>query len=305
MTKSGLKAWVGAAGRMLLAYALIFAQGAWAGQNPQSQPNTASPEKAGAQSSSEKQASTATTATTAKTLVEDAQGETTRSSAAENKRSGGGAHEGITVHGHWTIEVRNPDGSLVRHIEFENSLDPGFSIPNPTAGQPPTSVVPGGAAYLSGVLSGQWSAPGASSFWGIVLVGASGLNNIAITANAPCVDTMGTAGSLGACIIVPTGTLCGPTPTAGISCNLSVAPLGTTPNFTGIQLSGSVTATQNGQVSTVGTLIGTLACVSSAPNCLPTNVNTASFTSSTNFPGAPIAVIAGQTIAATVNISFS
>jgi hypothetical protein len=34
-----------------------------------------------------------------------------------------GPHEGIKVHGHWTIEVRNPDGKLVTHREFENSLD--------------------------------------------------------------------------------------------------------------------------------------------------------------------------------------
>ena len=30
--------------------------------------------------------------------------------------------EGIEVHGHWTIEVRNPDGSLDERYEFENAL---------------------------------------------------------------------------------------------------------------------------------------------------------------------------------------
>ena len=34
-----------------------------------------------------------------------------------------GNHEGITVHGHWTIEVRNPDGTVVTHREFENKLE--------------------------------------------------------------------------------------------------------------------------------------------------------------------------------------
>lgn len=38
----------------------------------------------------------------------------------------GGQKEGITVHGHWTVEVRNPDGKLVTHREFENALDPIF-----------------------------------------------------------------------------------------------------------------------------------------------------------------------------------
>ena len=32
--------------------------------------------------------------------------------------------EGITVHGHWTIDVRNPDGTLASHHEFENALVP-------------------------------------------------------------------------------------------------------------------------------------------------------------------------------------
>jgi hypothetical protein len=36
----------------------------------------------------------------------------------------GGPQEGIKVHGHWVIEVRNPDGSLASHTEFENALVP-------------------------------------------------------------------------------------------------------------------------------------------------------------------------------------
>jgi hypothetical protein len=34
----------------------------------------------------------------------------------------GAPHEGIKVHGHWTIEVRNPDGSLASRHVFENAL---------------------------------------------------------------------------------------------------------------------------------------------------------------------------------------
>ena len=33
----------------------------------------------------------------------------------------GGPHEGIQVHGHWTIEVRNSDGTLAEKREFENA----------------------------------------------------------------------------------------------------------------------------------------------------------------------------------------
>jgi hypothetical protein len=36
--------------------------------------------------------------------------------------------EGIKVHGHWTIDVKNPDGTLAQHREFENSFQPGGSI---------------------------------------------------------------------------------------------------------------------------------------------------------------------------------
>jgi hypothetical protein len=34
----------------------------------------------------------------------------------------GGPHDGIAVHGRWKIFVRNRDGSLAQHLEFENSL---------------------------------------------------------------------------------------------------------------------------------------------------------------------------------------
>jgi hypothetical protein len=37
----------------------------------------------------------------------------------------GGNHEGIKVSGHWVIEVKNPDGKVVTHREFENNLVTG------------------------------------------------------------------------------------------------------------------------------------------------------------------------------------
>ncbi|HSP63214.1 MAG TPA: hypothetical protein VLQ90_09555, partial [Pyrinomonadaceae bacterium] len=47
------------------------------------------------------------------------------SPAVESK---GGQKEGIKVHGHWTIDVRNPDGTLVTHREFENDLQADGAI---------------------------------------------------------------------------------------------------------------------------------------------------------------------------------
>jgi hypothetical protein len=41
-------------------------------------------------------------------------------STPANKEHAGGPQEGIKIHGHWVIDVRNPDGKLVTHREFEN-----------------------------------------------------------------------------------------------------------------------------------------------------------------------------------------
>lgn len=42
--------------------------------------------------------------------------------STEEKPPAKGQREGITVHGHWTIEVRDPDGRVATHREFENSF---------------------------------------------------------------------------------------------------------------------------------------------------------------------------------------
>lgn len=47
----------------------------------------------------------------------------------------GGPHEGIKVHGHWTIDVRDPDGILVTHREFENALFDGAFLLGPLLGR--------------------------------------------------------------------------------------------------------------------------------------------------------------------------
>ncbi len=41
---------------------------------------------------------------------------------SDSVRARGVPGEGITVHGHWTIEVRDPDGTLAERREFENEL---------------------------------------------------------------------------------------------------------------------------------------------------------------------------------------
>jgi hypothetical protein len=49
--------------------------------------------------------------------------------AVANTETPSGPHEGIKVHGHWAIDVRNADGTLVSHTEFENALAlPGTTL---------------------------------------------------------------------------------------------------------------------------------------------------------------------------------
>lgn len=121
MSKNEWKKSFGVVGRMLLAFAVIFGQCAF-GQNQKSQDKAAPPTKASAQQAGEKPTSAATTP---KVQTEETKGEASENTVAEEKPSSDGSHEGIKVHGHWTIEVRNPDGTLVTHREFENSLVSG------------------------------------------------------------------------------------------------------------------------------------------------------------------------------------
>ena len=44
-------------------------------------------------------------------------------SATGNIAKDGALRGGIGVHGHWVVEVRNPDGTLDRRVEFDNSLE--------------------------------------------------------------------------------------------------------------------------------------------------------------------------------------
>jgi hypothetical protein len=62
-----------------------------------------------------------------------------------------GRHEGITVHGHWSIEVRNTDGTLASRQAFDNEL------------------MDSGAQLLGNLLSGTVSPAG----WGLHIFGTN------------------------------------------------------------------------------------------------------------------------------------
>ncbi len=92
---------------------------------------------------------------------------------------GGGMNEGIKVHGHWTIEVKSPDGKLLSHTEFENSLQ--------AAGQLTL------AELLSGYVPGDWM---------ITLDGAQGVTYQ--PGQQSCTNSVTTSG-VGPCAIVESG----------------------------------------------------------------------------------------------------
>src|SRR5262245_29203749 len=58
------------------------------------------------------------TAGTAAAQERPAPATTTPAQRESSARTGG---DDIKVHGHWTIDVRNPDGTLASHNEFENA----------------------------------------------------------------------------------------------------------------------------------------------------------------------------------------
>jgi hypothetical protein len=202
------------------------------------------------------------------------------SSPAE--RRPGGNHEGITVHGHWTIEVKNPDGKVVAHREFENSL------------------YPDGASTLAQLLTG--TVPFGS--WEVIL-GASD-----ITAG-PC-----GVGGTAACFVGQAGsdlyTAC--VTTGNCFSTLQVALISASGHGIGneVQLTGTATATSAGQIGFVETRTGVCASTSSGPSTVSPNTCFAAttlseldyeFTSATLPTPVPVSA-AGQTIAVTVVISF-
>jgi len=139
--------------------------------------------------------------------------------AASDGPPAGAQSEGIKVHGQWTIDIRNTDGSLASHHEFKNALD-SF-----------------GATALAQMLGRQT----VTGVWGVSLwqIG-SGLRR-------PCPSYFN-----GACVIGEVGstdpeaqfkTLTVTVPTAG-------------PNAGKLVLSGNATAEADGDIAQVGTGIG-------------------------------------------------
>jgi hypothetical protein len=267
MNKRELSKLARAAGRLLLALGFVFSQTAWAAQSQNSRESAAPANKASAQQTTVKTAPSAT----AKVETEETEN-TAKQNPVEETASRGGGHEGIKVHGHWTIEVRNPDGTLADRREFENSLSQ-----------------PSGAQILAGFLNnaGATAAP-TPFFWAVTLAGPQTLS-LTIPAGPcgtgnPCVIGQ-SALSLGA------ASISAPLPDAF---NLTASLSGGT--FT---LGGSVVATTTSNIVSVAT---STVALHPQLTSLPTLIYN-QFTSTTL--ANPVIATAGQTVAVTVVISFS
>ncbi|SNS72473.1 hypothetical protein SAMN05421770_10276 [Granulicella rosea] len=193
-------------------------------------------------------------------------------------------HESMKVHGHWVVDIRNPDGTLAEHRAFENSVQYD------------------GQNYLVGLLSGYASAGGYEIYFS---------NAAANATNAVC-----PSGTYPYCTIVQSTTAA---PGAfGCTVYTCFSGLTVTPNFGAgptLVLQGSMTAPKSGSIGAIGTAFN--GCNSSATSGFPLTVSTvAPATCQTSTAGVlggtmtytnptPISVTAGQLIQITVTISFS
>jgi hypothetical protein len=262
--------------RILLAFVFLFGQTAWARQDQNGK------DKLGSKPAAKSQPSPTKASTSREEKAAPADEDTAtegNSSSAENSQRGG-PHEGIQVHGHWTIEVRNPDGSVVSHREFENSL---------AAGE--------GSMLLTSIL-GRLETVGA---WEVVLD-----PGVPSDPNQPQEITIDEAGSAVAAV---TAKECSVTPsTTSCSANLAVSSGSS---------GGSLVLAGSAVVPPTGSVIGYVetrhfGCPPAVtPQACPANPPSG-FTRFTSRPldglnGDParLPVSPGQTVAVTVTISFS
>jgi hypothetical protein len=205
----------------------------------------------------------------------------------ENERKpSSGMNQGIKVHGHWTIDIKNPDGTLAQHHEFENSIQYD------------------GQNYLIGLMSGY----GAAGPWYIYFTSAG-----AVASTSPC----DTAQYPYCAIVYSTATQPGLFACAHYTCasGLTITPtFGIGPTLT---LAGSIAATQAGSIGAVGTSMS--ACGGTpGSNGYPTAISTITpaacyLSTTTSFTGtatatnlaSPISVANGQIIQVTVVLSLS
>jgi len=283
----------------LAALALVCAPTAWAQLQPvQTQSSAARPLATGPATSPGVQSSIP-----APVATQAAQNSPARSLAPKVQS------EGIKIHGHWTIEVRNRDGSVASHTEFENSYISQSFFPN--------------------ILSRTQTL----GEWGIEL-GGSPSPCVAIV-HTPLLHFPGVQAEMvpaPVCVIAESGPAIGATNADGSPCN-PAAGTGSCSNNLQVSLNiqgngnpmltGSVVATNSGTISEVETIFSTCgpalsstACATETAADSPVLDFVSSFTATTlpalgsgtcggaNQPPCAVPVIAQQTIQVSVQFSF-
>jgi hypothetical protein len=198
-----------------------------------------------------------------------------------------GLHQGIKLHGHWIIDVKNPDGKLVQHRDFQNS------------------ILYDGQQYLTALMSGYAVAGTYAIYFA---------NNGATNTNAVC-----TAGQFPYCAIVQSTTASlGPQFCSFYQC---VGGLTVTPTFgvgPTVKLAGNITAPNAGIIAVVYTAPSgcnaqgvttvqptSVATITPAQCMVTTGGYSMGGTSTGTTLASPVSVVAGQIIQITVTLSFS
>lgn len=193
---------------------------------------------------------------------------------AHRAKSNGVNHEGITVHGWWTVVVKNPDGSVADRRQFENSLVNGATI-------------------LGNFLAGT----GTPGPWSVELDSNSG----AIRIDPPNATTLDSQDAQ-TCSNNPAANVC--------SMNLSVAPTASGVTLSGSATLPTSSVPYG--LGLVKTLVGMCSTGNLAPSACVQNAATnenQEFTSRNldgqNGDPQGVTVNPGQTVSVTVDISFS
>jgi len=188
-----------------------------------------------------------------------------------------GQSEGIKVHGHWTIEVRNPDGKVVTHREFENAIAPNGALP------------------LTGVLSGEYTTGGFEVEIGGSLELCSGLPSCYLVDSRNSWACSEEHSPCGALTYTP-NTISGGF-TVGYTLTGSIQPTaGSSVNYISFVQSGIFVCTPVGGISPTTPQ----ACVTTGPTSGGWDLEQLTSTSIS-----PIQFTSGQSLSVTVVISFS
>ena len=178
---------------------------------------------------------------------------------------GGGIGEGIKVHGDWTIDVHDADGTLASHTEFENAL-----------------IGTTGGRRIADILARRML----PRYWGVSI-------RANLLSNSPCFNSINNQAWL--CVIYEPQGIVG----SWTSNNLVVTS--TTDGI--LRLSGSIIAQRDGQITSLRTLHNGRPCAVGVD--FPDDCGGSAGTEITGAGISPaIEVSEGQSVSVTVEISF-